>query len=166
MMNSFRQGSRVWLTRVLSQSLMVGVISSAGLLVGLTPKLSEYLPNFLFSASAYAQAVSDTDVANYARSVLAIEPIRQSAYEDIKRQLAPNQAIPQIVCNQPDSLAQLPGNVRTIVVNFCQQSKDIVEGNGLTIARFNEITVTQQNDPNVQRRIQAALLRIQQEINR
>jgi hypothetical protein len=157
-MNRFRYGSRIHLKGVLSHFLTVGVLSALGLLSGLAPGLSGRLPVLVTGDTARAQTITDAELVNYARAVLAIEPKRQAAYEEIKEKSG---SVPAIVCSDSASINKLPGNVRNIAVNFCNQSKAIVEKNGLNIARFNEITTLQQNDSALQKRIQDEILRQQ-----
>lgn len=132
----------------------------AGFLGGVMPSLSDQSSIAFLGAPAYGQSFSDAELKNYAKAVLAIEPIRQSAYTEIKR-TAGSGDVPAIVCSQPDSLKNLPNNTRTIAVNYCNQSKKIVESHGLTTARFNAITVKLQGDNSLGKRIQAELLRLQ-----
>lgn len=159
-MNRFRYGSRIHLNRILSQSLIVGVLSAVGLLSGLAPGLSGRLPVLVTGDSALAQTITDAELVNYARAVLAIEPKRQAAYEEIQKKSG-SASVPAIVCSDSTSINKLPGNVRNIAVKFCNESKTLVEKNGLNIARFNEITTLQQNDSALQKRIQDELIRQQ-----
>jgi hypothetical protein len=57
-------------------------------------------------------------------------------------------------------LNDLPGNVRQIAVNYCNQAISIVEGNGLTITRFNEIRVAQDADASLLNRIQQTIMEL------
>ncbi|MDX2100735.1 MAG: DUF4168 domain-containing protein [Leptolyngbyaceae cyanobacterium bins.59] len=120
--------------------------------------------SFAFSfggAPVQAQTITDAELKNYARVVMAIEPIRQTAYSEIKR-LIGDREVPPIICNKQESLKNLPTNTRNIAVNYCNQSKRVVESNGLTIARFNAITARlQQGDEALEKRIQTELLRLQ-----
>lgn len=150
--------------RMLLRSLVVSAIATVGLLSGLTFNTSRSDNAVLFSAAAYAQDVNDTQVSNYAAAVLKAEPVRQQAYDEIKNIIGSSN-IPPIVCNKPESLDSLPGNARSIAVDYCSQYKQIVESNGLTIGRFNEITVNMQNNSNLKSRIQAEMLRIQSSSN-
>lgn len=149
-----------YFNRILSKSLLLGTLSIVGLLSGLTPGLSGTSHTLVFSASASAQpAVSDEEVQNYARSVLAIEQIRQSAYSEIKKIIG---NVPEIVCNNPASIRALPNGVQGIARAYCQQSSAIVgnyfpRGN----ARFNEITSLMQSNPGLRQRIQSELVRQQ-----
>lgn len=107
-------------------------------------------------------SVSPEEVKKYAMAVLAIEPKRQDAYEEIQR-LTNQDEVPNFTCNQPDTLADLPVNVQDIAVNYCQESKKIAEGQDFTMAQFNAITKTAQLDPDLERKIQNELVRIQPE---
>lgn len=113
-----------------------------------------------FSQVASAQSISDSEITSYARSVVAIEPLRQSAFEQIK-QITGSANVPAIACHRPSSLNDLPDNIRSIAVNYCNQAISIVESNNLTITRFNEITVAHQSDPALSDRIQQAILQLQ-----
>ena len=139
--------------------LVIGV-ATVGVVSGFAPDLSGRSSNFVFSSPAYAQAVSDNELTKYARAVLVMEPVRQTAFNEIKKMIRSGD-IPPIVCHKPKSLNALPNNARKIAVNYCKRSKEIVESNGLTINRFNAITVNLQNDSNLKRRIHNELLRIQ-----
>jgi Domain of unknown function (DUF4168) len=145
---------------LLGRSLMVGVGAAASLCLGLVPSFqgSAEMPlGVSFGSAAYAQSISNTDVQQYARSVLAIEPLRQAAYEQIKS-ISGN--VPSIECHRPSSLNALPDNVRQIAANYCNQAIAIVEGNNLTISRFNEIRVAQDADSSLLNRIQQAIMEL------
>ena len=144
---------------MLSRTLVVGALTTLGLLSGHVPDLSGSSA-LVFSSAAYAQPVSDPEVTNYARAVLVMEPVRQTAFNEIKKMIGSGD-VPPIVCHKSKSLDALPGNARNIAVTYCNNSKEIVESNGLSIARFNAITVNLQNDPDLKRRIHDELLRIQ-----
>jgi hypothetical protein len=144
----------------IAASLIVGAFATLGVLSGVGSDLSGRSSELVFSSAAYAQAVSNNELANYARAVLVMEPVRQTAFNEIKKIIRSGN-IPPIVCHRPQSLNALPRNARKIAVNYCNRSKEIVESNGLTINRFNAITVNLQNDPNLKRRIHNELLRIQ-----
>lgn len=143
-----------------TRSLIVGTFATVGLLFGLVPDLSGRSNSFVFSSAAYAQNVSETEVTNYAQAVLSMEPARQTAFNQIKKMIGAAD-VPSIVCHKPESLNALPSKAQEIAVNYCNQSKDIVESNGLTITRFNTITVNMQNNPNLKTRIHNELLRLQ-----
>jgi hypothetical protein len=142
---------------------MAGTIATAGLLFGLVPTVelsAETIIPLNFSRDAQAQAVTEDEITNYARSVLAIEPIRRSAYDQIK-QITGSSNIPTIACHRPRSLNDLPSEVRQIAVGYCNQAIEIVEQNDLTITRFNAITIAHQEDADLSSRIQQAILQLQ-----
>lgn len=143
---------------MLSRSLVV-TLTTVSLLSGLILEVPRFLSSAEFSSAAYAQAVNNTEVTNYAQAVLEIEQVRQPAFNEIKRLISPQQ-MPEIVCNKPESFNSLPANARGIAQDFCKRSNDIVERRVGT-ARFNAITLNQQQDANLRRRIQKELLRLQ-----
>jgi len=145
---------------MLRQSLFAGIISATALAFGGAPGLYGQSPSLVFGGSAQAQEISNEEITSYARSVLAIEPKRLGASQEIKG-LAGG-SVPRVVCNETSQINRLSGNVRGIVVNYCQQAKKIIETNGLTVSRFNQLTLLQQANPAVKQRIQAELLRLQQ----
>jgi Domain of unknown function (DUF4168) len=153
------QMSHFKFSSLLGRSLLVGMGAAASLCLGLVPSFqgSAEMPSVSFGSAAYAQSISDTDVQQYARSVLAIEPLRQSAYEKIK---SISGSVPPIECHRPSSLNDLPDNVRQIAANYCNQAIAIVEGNSLTISRFNAIRVAQDSDSALLNRIQQAIVNL------
>lgn len=145
----------------LPQSLLIGILSTLGCLASVVPSQHSALPDLVIGSPAYAQdAVSNAEVQNYARSVMAIEPLRQEAYNAIK-QITGSDNVPPIACHQPRSLNNLNRNIRQIAVDYCRRSISIVESNSLTISRFNVVTTALQNDPDLAARIQEAMVQIQ-----
>ncbi|MBD1870893.1 DUF4168 domain-containing protein [Cyanobacteria bacterium FACHB-471] len=150
----------------LVRPLVIGILSTVSLVSGLVPGFQanslDRTATVAISNSAYAQAnaISDQEVEDYARSVLAIEPIRQETYNQIK-QIIGNRDVPAIACHQSNSLNNLNRNIREIAVNYCNQSIAIVEQNNLDIGRFNLITTSQQSDAQLRERIQRALIQLQ-----
>lgn len=144
--------------QTLLQCLAAGTLSALGILAGAVPSLG--LDGVKFERAAYAQAVSDQEIQSYARSVLAIEPVRVAAYNQIK-QMSGSSDVPVVACHRPSSLSNLPDSIRDIAVEYCNQAISIVESNNLTITRFNQITVAHQSDPSLSDRIQQAINQIQ-----
>lgn len=120
----------------------------------------------LFGAEAQAQNtnINSSEVVNYARAVLAMEPARQRAFNEIKKIIGSSD-VPKILCNDSNSFNSLPGNARKVAVEYCNQSQKIVEGNGLTINRFNSITLELQSDNSLKERIYNTLIRLQKNPN-
>ncbi len=158
-MNLLRHCVPIYRDRLLSKSLIVAIISTMGWVSGLAPGFSGRLPVLGFNPAVLAQAVSAQDVSNYARAVLALEPVRKDALARIEKILG---KVPPIVCSDSNTLDALSGEARTIAVNFCNKSKEIVESNGLTTNTFNQITANVQTDPDLKQRIKQEMSRIQQ----
>ncbi|MBD2296925.1 DUF4168 domain-containing protein [Anabaena sphaerica FACHB-251] len=137
----------------LSQYLVFATLTAASLIatVGLSVK-----------ADAQPLTVNNTEVTNYAQSVLAMEPKRQQAFEEIKK-LIGGKEIPKIVCNDPSSMNSLPNKAKDIAVNYCNDSQKIVAAHNLTFERFNQITVEYQNNNALKQRIYNTLIRLQNE---
>lgn len=161
--------SSMSLQKILFTSLITGVLSGFSILVGAVPRLvipsltapASHTFSLDMGATASAQETfSSSEITNYARSLLKIEPLRQNIFNQIKQMLGPS-AVPNIVCNDLTSSSQLTGQARDIAEDYCQESKQIVESNGLTIRRFNEITRSLTNDPLLQMRILQELTRLQ-----
>ncbi|OLP15750.1 hypothetical protein BST81_24655 [Leptolyngbya sp. 'hensonii'] len=138
----------------------VATLSATSVALGLIPSLPNFSTPLTFSTQALAQTVTDAELKSYARAVLTIEPLRQAAYSEIKK-IVGSGDIPTVTCNKKDSLNNLPKSTRSIAIKYCNRSKKIVEESGLTIARFNAITVKVQEDPELEKRVQAELIRLQ-----
>ena len=140
------------LQRMLSQPLVFTTIATASLI----------LATFGFNSQVVAQTlnVNNTEVTNYAKAVLGMEPVRQQAFEEIKK-LIGSKDIPQVICNDSTSVNALPGKAKDIAVNYCNHSQKIVEDSGLTVERFNKITLEIQNNNNLKRQLYNTLLRLQ-----
>jgi len=132
--------------------MLFGVIGTASL-------ISSSLP---LNSKVYAQnpPVNKTEINSYAQAVLAMEPARQHAFEEIKKLIGSGE-IPTIVCNDSNSINGLPRKAQDIAVNYCTRSQKIVEDNGLSIDRFNKITMEAQNNNKLYRQIYDTLLILQ-----
>ncbi|MGI8505116.1 MAG: DUF4168 domain-containing protein [Hassallia sp.] len=118
------------------------------------------LASSAFAFSSQVDAQSPTEITNYAKSVLAMEPERRQAFEEIKK-LIGGREIPQIVCSNSNTLNGLPNKARDIAVNYCNRSQKIVEQNGLTIDNFNKITRDLQSNDKLKTDVYNTLLRLQ-----
>ena len=141
--------------RTLSRSLCFGAIATVGVIVNA----------FSLSSKADAQTpspiVNNTEINSYAQAVLAMEPARQNAFEEIKK-LIGNGEIPNIVCNDSNSINGLPKKAQDIAVNYCNHAQKIVESNGLKFEQFNKITIELQNNTILKSQVYNTLLRLQQ----
>ncbi|MDZ8134522.1 MAG: DUF4168 domain-containing protein [Nostoc sp. DedQUE04] len=147
--------SRTGRKRTLSRSLLFGAIATVSVISN----------GFSLSSKANAQTpapiVNNTEIDSYAQAVLAMEPARQNAFEEIKK-LIGNGEIPQIVCNDSNSINGLPKKAQDIAVNYCNHAQKIVEDNGLKFEQFNKITIELQNNTILKRQVYNTLLRLQQ----
>lgn len=94
---------------------------------------------------------------------MAIETSRQTAFSEIQQQMN-QEPVPNIICTQPDSLEELPSDVRGIAVNYCNTAKEIGISQGFSMAQFNAITATAISDMNLQRQVQNELIRLQRQL--
>jgi hypothetical protein len=149
------------LNRTFIHTLVASVLAATAILCGIVPEFSSQSPRLNFSSSAYTQDFNDQQIANYARAVLLMESYRQQAYKDIQRAIG--QPPPEIVCNQPSTFRNLPSEAQKIAVNYCKVSKKIVENSGISVSQFNTMTTRIRSDQNLERRIQNAMIRLQQQ---
>ena len=158
--------------RLISRSLFVVTLSTLGLMIGIVPRIPNSSSSSIFDTAVYAQesftdiAVTPEEINKYAISVLQIENLRIGVYREIQNEFqkrSPGGSVPPIICNQKSSVNTLPQTVKVIAVNYCNQAKEIIEGNDLTVSRFNEITQIQRKDETWRTKIQAELIRIQQQ---
>ena len=140
------------LQQILSQPLILATIATASLIFA----------TFGFNSQGIAQTlnINNTEVTNYAKAVLGMEPVRQQAFEEIKK-LIGSKDVPQVICNDPTSINALPGKAKDIAGNYCNHSQKIVEDSGLTVERFNKITVEIQNNNNLKKQLYNTLLYLQ-----
>lgn len=144
---------KLLLRRIISLICIVGgFVGLTSVLAGCSSAAESGSSTATFATST-PSSFSNEELRNYAKVILAIEPIRQSAYREIQRTTNAGK-VPPVTCNQPDSLASLPKDIQSIAANYCNQAKKIGESNGLTMARFNAITTNAQSDLDLQRRIQ------------
>ncbi len=174
-------GNRHILTRLGRCWRSLGLVGlTVGLLTGLGTPLAHInigndlnghgLPGEPFGNSALAQTViSDPEIDQYANAVLQMDPARSEAYTQIANQLlAANIDLNRVnlgcahsnLSAAPRALRQ---EVEALRVGYCNQARDIVEQNGLTAQRFNEITAAHREDANLAERIRQALVRLQQQ---
>jgi Domain of unknown function (DUF4168) len=158
MSNHCRPIAQAKLNQILCQSLIVGVLSTWGLLSGVTVELSLGSPSFAFRSSVLAQ--TDDEINRYAQAAKEIESSRQRAYTQIKGIIGGE--VPSFACNQrPGSLNALPaGEARNIADRYCDEAENIVKKYNFTNESFNAITRRRQTDQGLEKRIQAALSRL------
>jgi type II secretory pathway pseudopilin PulG len=149
----------------LSRFLLSGL---TGISIGLLGSLSMAIAPSSMQSQAQAQAsqtsFSEADIAHYAKAALAIETKRQQVYSSAKKlpewSAIANRAESQgvKVC---DLREELPGSIQSVcneLINFSQQviRDNAFRGN----ADFNRITRAQQQDDQLQRRIQGKIMEL------
>lgn len=144
------------LNRTLTRSLMASLLALIGILHG-----CNIVPIFSRQDPSSISEITDSDIINYARTVLTIESQRQIAYQKIEDII--NDSPPEIACDSPKSFRKLPGEAQKIAVDFCNSSKTIAERRGFTASKFNIMTQKAQGDETLKQKIQNAMVKIQQE---
>ena len=115
-----------------------------------------------------AALTTDEDVANYAATVTAIEPLRQAAYEEASDVLAAANSEVSLVDNRlsclnsevddmPEVAAEDQVALQRILVSYCNMAAELAEENGLTPQRFNSITENHRENSELASRIRAAI---------
>lgn len=149
--------SRYPVLRFLTRSLMVGTMSTVGLLLGVVPGLPSSTglssTGLSFGSVAFAQDAaqfSDQDLENYVQAAETIERRRRNVLEEIKG-ITGN--VPSIRCDSPNTLNELTSEARTVAVNYCNWAIGIVEENNLGIEEFNAIMTASQSNADLAQRI-------------
>lgn len=116
----------------------------------------------------YTQSFTEQEISTYAAAVMAIEEIRPQAYADISDLMTiANEDVTRydLRCLSASGLETLPRTVRSqvrrLLVNYCNDAKEIVEEVGLTAQLFNSITVTHRQDEALTEQIQLEIANLQ-----
>ncbi|WP_448380548.1 DUF4168 domain-containing protein [Gloeomargarita sp.] len=108
-----------------------------------------------FSLAVWAQTpFSEDRIQRYALIVLELEPIRQAHLEEARRLLGTINTSGNLCAER-----NLPVAVQNVCQRYFEKSQRLVEQRGLTIQEFNAITTQAQQDPQLSKRIQEAMLR-------
>ncbi|MDY6940172.1 MAG: DUF4168 domain-containing protein [Cyanobacteriota bacterium] len=99
-------------------------------------------------------------IAAYARAVLDIDRLRQAAYDRIDE--AEDDPPPQVICDRPDTVNGLRGQVKQIAVEYCVKAEEVVEGHRLSVPIFNEVTQRLASDAQLKAEVEQELRRLQQ----
>ncbi len=134
------------------QTLFLIIVTTLGLGSGVFLSVS--------TVNAQSLSVSNDEFNSYARAMLSMEPDRQRAFRKIKEILG-DRDVPQIVCNDPNSINSLPSEAHNIAVKYCSRYQQVVEDSGLSIDRFNKITVELQNSTDLKNQIYKILIHMQ-----
>lgn len=150
----------------LSQSLLSGL---TGITIGLLGSLSMAIAPSSMQSQAQAQtsqtSFSEADIARYAKAALAIETKRQQVYANAKKlpewSAIANRAESQgvKVCDlRPE---ELPSSIQSICNSLIDFSEQVVRNHEFRgNADFNRITRAQQQDDQLQRRIQGKIMEL------
>lgn len=149
--------SKMKLTDWLSKSLSISLLALVAVCTGAVPGLLGKQP-FLSLELAVAQqpSVTPQEITNYARASLEILRLLVNAEAEIKK-ITGMVNVPAIMCNDSSSF---PRGAENIAKNFCDSSQQIVEKNGLTIERFNQIKIESQKNSDLQRQIANEMRRL------
>ncbi|MBD2138858.1 DUF4168 domain-containing protein [Anabaena sp. FACHB-1237] len=140
-----------WLQKVITKpnllKLVMGIIIFATL-------------DFHLKAAAQSTNITSKEINSYAQAVLAMEPSRQKAFEEIKTIIG-SKDVPPVICTDPKSFYPLPNKAKKIAAEYCDKSKKIVEGTGLTVDKFNSITLDIKTNSELKSLVYKELLRLQ-----
>ncbi|MEM6254650.1 MAG: DUF4168 domain-containing protein [Cyanobacteria bacterium P01_D01_bin.156] len=136
-------------------------------LLGATLLASVWLPISSLWQSSHAQNFTEQEISNYATAVLAIEEVRITAYEEIADLMTiANEDVTRhdLRCINVDGLKTLPravrSQVRRLLVDYCNDAKEIVEDTGLTPEMFNVITQNHRENEELAQQIQLELAKL------
>lgn len=145
--------------------ITVGALSTIGFPSSVLPR---QVPTTMMVAFAQSQ-VTDQEIMQYAGAVLEMDGYRTEAYTAIKDMLLSagvDISEVNVGCSDTQDISEVPRSIRRdveeILVGYCNQARDIVEANGLTPRRFNEITDAHQQSERLSEQIQQELIRLQQ----
>lgn len=147
--NLWRSGSR---------SLLVAILTTLGVCGGLAPDVSNFSARSWQQAPAYAQsAISNSEVARFARAAYKIERERQALYALAKPIYGG--AVPANLCGTGNVPSALAAPCQAFLVNSDRHIRE----SGLPAPRFYEIYNRQQSDPDLQARVNKELQLCQQQ---
>ena len=125
------------------------------------------VPLVTFWQRGYAQPFTDELISNYAAAVLALEEIRPLAYAEISDLMTiANADVTQhdLRCVSTNDLTELPRTVRSpvrrLLINYCNDAKELVEEAGLTDGQFNAITGEHRENEELREQIQSEIARL------
>jgi len=109
------------------------------------------------SPEELAKAIGDQEIKNYSKAVVAIEQLRKTTNQDMAK-VSEGKPFEKVACTQPETISSLSTKMQAVALSFCGKVRDISEANGLTIPRFNAITVNAKTNPDLQKKINDQLL--------
>jgi hypothetical protein len=157
----------------IARSLMLGAIASFGVVVSSSSVSAQGVEAFSASQPIAIKPTNTPlvkqettfgadEIRNYALSVLDLENLRQQWSARIADALDV-ETLPAIACNEPNSIRDLNRDIREMVVQFCEESINIVAENNLSVSRFNAISQAMISNPELQEQISEELLNLQRD---
>lgn len=148
------------LKKINSSLLIAVILAIMSIFSEIVPKLSLSSPYLLtWENAVYAQEYTSEEIYNYAKAGLEVEMLRQQVYQEIKSMV--NQPPPDITCDQPETMSNIPANIRGIANNYCNRSRQIVRRNNLSIERFNQLKNYYDRGGSFYQEVQQQLLNLQ-----
>lgn len=146
--------SRIYPWLFLGLIPLVFILSSCGS----SPKtLSTASP---VSPEELAKTITDQEVKNYAKAVIAIEQFRKTTNQEMTK-ISEGKSFDGVVCTEPETIGSLPKKMQEVAIVFCTKARKASEDNGLTIPRFNAITFNAKTNGELQKRINEQLITLQ-----
>ena len=139
--------------------LTASILSIVSLFGGATPEILGTKQLISWENTAHAQEYTPQEIYNYARAGFEVEMLRQQVYQEIKSMV--NQPPPEITCDRPETLNNIPSNIKGIANNYCARSRQIVRDNNLTIRRFNQLKNRYDRGGSFYQQVQQQLLNLQ-----
>jgi hypothetical protein len=145
--------------RIVRGFFTTGILAAIGVMCSCVPQFSQQYPIAILASPVLAQDYTQAEIVNYAKAGYEVELLRQKVYQQIKSLI--NEPPPNIVCNQRETLQGLSGNVRQIAVQYCNDSRQIVQKHNLSIERFNQLKQYYDRGDDFFNRVQNILLDLQ-----
>ncbi|WP_449002394.1 DUF4168 domain-containing protein [Myxosarcina sp. GI1(2024)] len=149
------------LSKILTRISTTGIIAAMEIMCGLVPEVSFQSFPISIVSYAYARDYTEDEARNYARAGFQVELLRQKAYQEIKSLIS--EPPPNIVCNRQETLQGLSSEVRQIAERYCNESRQIVRDNNLTVNRFNELKQYYDRGDDFYQQVQNILIDLQKQ---
>jgi Domain of unknown function (DUF4168) len=152
--------NQLWV-RLISSS----ILASLGVFSGLTPEMSINPSNVnspiivTLANKAYGQQFTPAETESYAKAGYEVELLRRKVYQEIKNLI--KEPPPNILCDQQSTIDILKPEIKNIANRYCTQSRQIVQRQGLSVNRFNELKTYYDRQDTFYQQVQAVLLKLQ-----
>jgi hypothetical protein len=152
--------NQLWV-RLISSS----ILASLGVFSGLTPEMSINSSNVnspiivTLANKAYGQQFTPAETESYAKAGYEVELLRRKVYQEIKNLI--KEPPPNILCDQQSTIDILKPEIKNIANRYCTQSRQIVQRQGLSVNRFNELKTYYDRQDTFYQQVQAVLLKLQ-----